>query len=179
MAITDQEDLHFQLVTDDPFDVERLQNICKQTFTETFGADNTDDYLEKFFAEAYAPDVLKAELNADASQTYFYNLNGQIAGYLKVNWSNDQTEPFYPDAFEIQRIYVLKRFQHLHIGGRLMKKALSIAKDLDKSQVWLGVWEQNINAQGFYQHYGFRQVSQHTFSVGNDDQTDYILVKDL
>ena len=60
-----------------------------------------------------------------------------------------------------------------------MKKALSIAKDLDKSQVWLGVWEQNINAQGFYQHYGFRQVSQHTFSVGNDDQTDYILVKDL
>ena len=35
MAITDQEDLHFQLVTDDPLDIERLQNICKQTFTET------------------------------------------------------------------------------------------------------------------------------------------------
>lgn len=84
MAITDQEDLHFQLVTDDPLDIERLQNICKQTFTETFGADNTDEDLEKFFAEAYAPDVLKTELNADSSQTYFYNLNGQIAGYLKV-----------------------------------------------------------------------------------------------
>ena len=60
-----------------------------------------------------------------------------------------------------------------------MKKALSIAKDLDKSQVWLGVWEQNTNAQGFYHNYGFRQVSQHTFTVGNDDQTDYILLKDL
>ena len=84
MAITDQEDLHFQLVTDDPLDIERLQNICKQTFTETFGADNNDEDLEKFFAEAYAPDVLKTELNADSSQTYFYNLNGQIAGYLKV-----------------------------------------------------------------------------------------------
>ena len=96
MAITDQEDLHFQLVTDDPFDIERLQNICKQTFTETFGADNTDEDLEKFFAEAYAPDVLKTELNADSSQTYFYNINGQIAGYLKVNWSSDQTELFYP-----------------------------------------------------------------------------------
>lgn len=46
MAITDQEDLHFQLVTDDPLDIERLQNICKQTFTETFGADNTDEDLE-------------------------------------------------------------------------------------------------------------------------------------
>ena len=80
MAITDQEDLHFQLVTDDPFDIERLQNICKQTFTKTSG----DEDLEKFFAEAYDPDVLKTELNADSSQTYFYNLNGQIAGYLKV-----------------------------------------------------------------------------------------------
>lgn len=80
MAITDQEDPHFQLVTDDPFDIERLQNICKQTFTETFG----DEDLEKFFAEAYDPYVLKTELNADSSQTYFYNLNVQIAGYLKV-----------------------------------------------------------------------------------------------
>lgn len=81
---------------------------------------------------------------------------------------------------EIQRIYVLKRFQKLHIGGRLMKKkALSVAKDLGKDEVWLGVWEHNDNAQGFYHHYGFERVGQHTFTVGEDQQTDYLLLKKL
>lgn len=179
MAVNDQDDMHLQLVTEDPMDLERLQAVCKQTFTETFGDDNSAADLEHYFEKAYAPDVLKAELDSDESRTYFYNIRGNIAGYLKVNWGAAQTESDYPDALEIQRIYVTKRFQHLHIGGRLMKKALSIAQDLGKNQVWLGVWENNDNAQGFYQHYGFQRVGEHTFTVGNDDQTDYIFLKDL
>lgn len=178
MAIN-QDGMHLQLVTKDPMDIERLQAVCKQTFKETFGADNTDEDLEEYFAKAYAPDVLKQELSSDESQTYFYNIRGNIAGYLKVNWGSAQTETDYPEAFEIQRIYVTKRFQHLHIGGQLMKKALSIAKDLGRKQVWLGVWEQNENAQGFYEYYGFKRIGEHTFTVGDDQQTDYILMKDL
>lgn len=179
MAVNDIHDYHFQLVTQDPMDLDRLQQICKQTFQETFGADNSQAELDQFYRDNYSIDQLKAELDSDESQTYFYNLRGRLAGYLKVNWGSAQTESDYPNALEIQRIYLLKRYQKLHIGGRLMKKALSIAKDHHKEAVWLGVWENNINAQGFYDHYGFKRVGQHEFVVGDDHQTDYIMLKKL
>lgn len=179
MAINDLNDPHLQLVTLDPQDLDRLQAIYRATFTETFGADNDPTDLQQFLDEAYSIQQLTKELSSATSRTYFYNVNGQIAGYLKVNWDASQTENDYPEALEIQRIYVLKRFQNLHIGGRLMKKVLSIAKDLEKPAVWLGVWEHNNNAQGFYHHYGFERVGQHTFTVGNDPQTDYLLLKKL
>lgn len=179
MAITDVNDYHFQLLTEDPMDLERLQKICIDTFQETFGDDNSQEQLDQFYHDHYSIDRLKEELDSDESQTFLYNLRGRIAGYLKVNWGSAQTESDYPDALEIQRLYLLKRYQKLHIGGRLMKKALSIAKDQKKSAVWLGVWENNTNAQGFYDHYGFKRVGQHDFIVGNDRQTDYIMLKKL
>ncbi|HJA47208.1 MAG TPA: GNAT family N-acetyltransferase [Candidatus Limosilactobacillus excrementigallinarum] len=179
MAINDVNDPHLQLITTDPQDLDRLQAICRTTFTETFGADNDPADLEQFLADAYSIRQLTKELESSTSRTYFYNVNGQTAGYLKVNWDDAQTENDYPAAMEIQRIYVLGRFQKLHIGGRLMKKALKIAKDLGKNEVWLGVWEHNDNAQGFYHHYGFERVGQHTFTVGDDPQTDYLLLKKL
>ncbi|WP_295730634.1 N-acetyltransferase [uncultured Limosilactobacillus sp.] len=179
MAINDLNDPHLQLVTLDPQDLDRLQEVAQTTFTETFGADNDPKDLQKFLNETYSPKQLAKELSSTTSRTYFYNVNGQITGYLKVNWEAAQTEKLYPDALEIQRIYVLRRFQKLHIGGRLMNKALSIAKDLGKSSVWLGVWENNGKAQGFYKHYGFERVGEHTFTVGNDQQTDYLLLKKL
>ena len=43
-------------------DIEALQAIAKQTFTETFGSQNTAEDLAKFLSEEYAFDKLKAEV---------------------------------------------------------------------------------------------------------------------
>lgn len=169
----------FHQVTTAQQDLLALQKIARQTFTETFGSDNSSENLEAYLDDAYSLSTLRSELESSASQTFFYKIGDQVAAYLKVNWNDAQTENDYPDALEIQRIYVLKSFQKEHIGGQLMKKALSIAKSLNKSDVWLGVWENNFNAQGFYAHYGFKRISQHTFTVGDDQQTDFILSKRL
>lgn len=45
--------------------------------------------------------------------------------------------------------------------------------------MWLGVYEKNINAQHFYKRHGFEGVSEHTFQVGSDPQTDWLLLKNL
>ena len=41
------------------------------------------------------------------------------------------------------------------------------------------VYEKNVPAQHFYKRHGFSKVSQHTFQVGSDPQTDWLLVKKL
>ena len=60
-----------------------------------------------------------------------------------------------------------------------MRHALEIAQQQNRDQIWLGVYEHNLNAQGFYHHFGFQRVGQHTFTVGMDRQTDFLLAKKL
>ncbi|MDO5005156.1 MAG: GNAT family N-acetyltransferase [Ligilactobacillus salivarius] len=160
-------------------DIKALQAIAKQTFTETFGSQNTAEDLAKFLSEEYDFDKLKAEVENPESFYYFYYFEDELAGYLKLNVGAAQTESDYPEALEIQRIYVLQKYQGKRIGLAMMQQALAVAKKLKKPQVWLGVWENNLKAQAFYQKSGFKKVDSHDFILGDDKQTDYILLKTL
>ena len=160
-------------------DIKTLQAIAKQTFTETFGSQNTAEDLAKFLNEEYDFDKLKAEVENPESFYYFYYFEDELAGYLKLNVGAAQTESDYPEALEIQRIYVLQKYQGKRIGLAMMQQALVIAEELKKPQVWLGVWENNFKAQAFYQKSGFKKVGSHDFILGDDRQTDRILLKIL
>lgn len=148
-------------------DIKTLQAIAKQTFTETFGSQNTAEDLAKFLNEEYDFDKLKAEVENPESFYYFYYFEDELAGYLKLNVGAAQTESDYPEALEIQRIYVLQKYQGKRIGLAMMQQALVIAEELKKPQVWLGVWENNFKAQAFYQKSGFKKVGSHDFILGN------------
>lgn len=165
--------------TEDIKALQALQAIAKQTFTETFGSQNTAEDLAKFLSEEYDFDKLKAEVENPESFYYFYYFEDELAGYLKLNVGAAQTESDYPESLEIQRIYVLQKYQGKRIGLAMMQQALAVAEELKKPQVWLGVWENNFKAQAFYQKSGFKKVGSHDFILGDDKQTDYILLKTL
>ena len=160
-------------------DIKKIQTIAKQTFTETFGSQNTAEDLAKFLNEEYDFNKLKSEVTDPESFYYFCYFNDELAGYLKLNIGSAQTESNYPEALEIQRIYVLQKYQGQKMGLSMMQHAIAVAKKIKKSQVWLGVWEKNLKAQAFYRKSGFEKVGSHDFVLGDDIQKDYILVKEL
>jgi ribosomal protein S18 acetylase RimI-like enzyme len=43
--------------------------------------------------------------------------------------------------------------------------------------LWLGVWERNEHAIGFYKRWGFELVGTHLFQLGQDLQTDYVMAR--
>ena len=160
-------------------DVEVLAKIAKQTFRETFAHDNTEEQLQEYFEEAYNLRVLSTELEDPDSETYFIMHEEEIAGFLKVNWGNAQTERELENAFEIQRLYVLQTYQGFGLGKQLFEFALEHAEKNGFSWAWLGVWEHNTKAQVFYYRYGFEKFSQHRFMVGQKVDTDWLMKKKL
>ena len=161
-------------------DIPALSNLCADTFRETFSHDNTEEELQAFFDEAYNHDVLKRELDHDESETYLAYVDDVLAGYLKVNWGGAQTERKLENAFEVQRIYVLKVYQGYGVGRALFDKAMRIAESGDFAWAWLGVWEQNYKAQHFYKHYGFEKFGEHKFIVTPEKvDIDWLLKKSL
>jgi ribosomal protein S18 acetylase RimI-like enzyme len=53
------------------------------------------------------------------------------------------------------------------------------AKARGARELWLGVWERNERAQAFYRKCGFRAVGTQIFVVGNDPQTDQVMLKEI
>ena len=161
-------------------DIPALSNLCADTFRETFSHDNTEEELQAFFDEVYNHDVLKCELDHDESETYLAYVDDVLAGYLKVNWGGAQTERKLENAFEVQRIYVLKAYQGYGVGRALFDKAMRIAESGDFAWAWLGVWEKNYKAQHFYKRYGFEKFGEHKFIVTPEKvDIDWLLKKSL
>ena len=160
-------------------DVHKLQEISIETFTDTFQKHNKPEHLNAYLERAYNLPRLEQELKNSCSQFYFIHLNDEVAGYLKVNIGDAQTEEMGDEAFEVQRIYVRKDFQKGGLGKQLMEKAIELAKEQNKKTIWLGVWEKNENALAFYERMGFVQVGTHTFFMGDKEQTDYIMARGI
>ena len=156
-----------------------LQQIGRQTFSETFAESNTAENMAKYLEEAYSYEKLSAELNDPNSIFYFAMMNQNVIGYLKLNMGGSQTELKDNDALEIERIYVLKDFHGKKVGQLLFDKAIEIAKAQHVAYVWLGVWEENKRALHFYTKNGFIEFDQHVFVLGDEAQTDIMMKLEL
>lgn len=162
-----------------PEDIETLRDFSSRTYFETFAHMNTFEDMEAYLNKAFETEKLRAELWDTNSSFYFLYSDGKLAGYLKLNEAPAQTDIHDEQSLEIERIYVSKEFQGKGLGGYLMDKAINIAVQRKKAYAWLGVWEENEKALGFYQKNGFYKTGTHSFFMGDDEQTDYIMRKDL
>lgn len=156
-------------------DIERLQEIGRQTFFETFSAGNTAENMTKYLAEGFSIEKLTAELSNENAAFYFATYEGRVIGYLKVNHGQSQTELQDDRALEIERIYVLNEFHGKQVGQILFEKAIQIAREANADYVWLGVWEENPRAIQFYKKNGFVEFDKHIFTLGDDEQTDIMM----
>jgi len=156
-------------------DIDQLQKIGRQTFYETFSTGNTEENMTKYLNEGFSIEKLTTELDDKNAEFYFATLEGNVIGYLKLNFGQSQTELQDDKALEIERIYVLKDFHGKSVGQILYDKAINIARQKNADYVWLGVWEENPRAINFYKKNGFVEFDKHGFKLGNDEQTDIMM----
>ncbi|QQZ09945.1 GNAT family N-acetyltransferase [Heyndrickxia vini] len=160
-------------------DSRTLQEISYETFNDTFKHENSPENMNAYLKRAYNLTQLEKELSNLSSQFFFVYFNTELAGYLKVNTNDAQSEEMGEDALEIERIYIKRNFQKHGLGKVLLNKALEMALESNKKKVWLGVWEKNENAIAFYKKMGFVQTGAHSFYMGDEEQTDFIMTKTL
>jgi diamine N-acetyltransferase len=160
-------------------DLHILQEISYETFNETFKHQNSPENMNAYLEKAFNLNQLEKELSNSSSEFFFIYFNSEVAGYLKINTNNAQSEELGNESLEIERIYIKNKFQKKGLGKHLINKAIKIAIERNKKKIWLGVWEKNEKAIGFYKKIGFVQTDTHSFYMGNEEQTDFIMTKPL
>lgn len=156
-------------------DVNTIRDLSIATFAETFASLNTEEDMEQYNERHFSIDELQREIDNPDSTFVVAKVDGDPAGYMKVNVGDAQTEEMLGNRMEVQRLYILQQYKRNGLGTRFMHTAFDMARAQGKSIIWLGVWEHNDAAIAFYKRMGFAQFGSHDFVLGDDRQTDLLM----
>lgn len=160
-------------------DIETLVSLGIKTFRDTFDEFNTVDNMLLYINKTFTKKAIEREMNEPGAVFFLAFDDTRATGYAKIRESENPEELNGISALEIERLYVLKDYIGKRVGHMLMQTCLAFAKKKSCEMLWLGVWEHNDRAIGFYRKYGFERFGQHVFMLGHDVQTDWLMKKKL
>lgn len=155
-------------------DAELIADISRETFYESFAAQNTKSDMDKFMSEQFTKEKLMAEVGENGNHFLIAMEADIIAGYAKLK-DGTNSDLQSDNAIEISRIYAGTSFIGKGVGKGLMKASIAMARSMKKDYIWLGVWEHNHRAIDFYTKFGFSKFSEHDFLLGDDLQRDWLM----
>jgi len=160
-------------------DLEKLVEISKSTFINAFEKDNNSTDFNTYLNISFNTKKIKSELLNPNSNFYFTYFKNELIAYFKLNENEAQTEQYHKNTIELERIYVLNKFQGKQFGKHILLEIIKISKTKQVSVLWLGVWEKNTAAIRFYKRFGFDKFDTHFYYIGNDKQTDWLMKLNL
>lgn len=158
-------------------DAAPLSRLAEATFRSTFGAANTDDDMALHCCTSYGEAIQAEEIANPAMLTLLSEGDEGLVGFAQLRWDGAPTCVAARSPGEIQRLYVADAWHGKGIAQSLMRACIEEMEARGSDVIWLGVWEHNPRAIAFYRKFGFVEVGEHVFPVGNDPQRDIVMAR--
>lgn len=156
-----------------------IADLSRQTFYDTFAAVNTKEDMVLFMNKQFTREALIKEVE-EGDGIFLLALEGEEAvGYARLREGEQHSEFNNESSIEIARLYALQSYIGKGVGKELMQECIRIARDMNRSIIWLGVWEKNGLAIRFYNKWGFEKFAEHDFILGTDVQRDCLMSKKI
>lgn len=156
-----------------------LAQVMERTFRATFGESTAEEHMAEHCRNSYRESIQRAEI-VDPDITTVLCVEGEsIAGFVQVRSGERPACVAALRPVELHRIYVDAPWHGKGVAALLMQAALDDAAKRSADGIWLGVWEDNPRAIRFYAKFGFVEVGEHVFHVGDDAQRDLLMSRTL
>lgn len=159
-------------------DAALIADLSRQTFYDTFAADNNPADMQLFMDEQFTMESLIDEVGSPGNIFFLAFADDEVAGYVRLREKSEHLLNYVP-SLEIARLYAVTNMIGKGIGKQLMEASIACARKLHKEIIWLGVWEKNRRAIDFYERFGFEKFAEHDFILGKDVQKDWLMKKHL
>lgn len=162
-------------------DTALLADLGARTFTAaytTVDAGTIADYV----AQAFSEERIRAELGEDeATFLLAYDDAGATGGAVAYAHLRMGAGPHVAARrpVELVRLYVEPAAIGQGYGTALLSHCLDHAARQGCDAMWLGVWEHNGGARRLYSRHGFRVVGSQQFQLGQELQTDLVMVRQI
>jgi diamine N-acetyltransferase len=172
--------VHVDIRRADIADAASLAQLAERTFRDAFGAENRPSDMDVYCLQAFSAATQAAELADPSIETLLVtDAHGSLIAYAQLRSSPIPIEVTGPSPIELTRFYVERAWHGGGIARRLMEAVVNAARARGAKTLWLGVWERNVRALGFYRKVGFVDVGAHEFRLGADVQTDRLMTRAL
>lgn len=156
-----------------------LAELAERIFRDTFGPLNTQEDMDLHARQRYGTEKQLRELE-DRSLTYLIaEVDGEAAGFAMIGAPRSETcEPF-EKPIELFRFYIDKAWHGKGIAVPLMEACYDEARARGGRTICLNVWQKNPRAIRFYEKLGYRIEGTQPYILGNDLQTDWVMVREI
>jgi len=160
-----------------------LSDLGRDTFLRKWSDQTSPANLKKYVEGNYNYLKMAEELANPSIIHVVAEKEGKLVGFARllftdpdIQESKPEIEFTYSKSIEISRIYVSSELIGQSIGAILMKKIVDLAKEEHCDLIWLGVWGEN-PAINFYKRHGFQKAGTHLFTLGDQIDTDWVMVR--
>jgi ribosomal protein S18 acetylase RimI-like enzyme len=160
-------------------DAELLHELARHTFPLACPPSTTAAAAADFIAEHLSVESFYAYLRDSAREIVIAEVDSQPAGYL-LFCRDESSDPDVAAALtvrptiELSKCYVLSEFHGAGIARALIDEGIALSRAQGFAAMWLGVNQDNVRANRFYEKIGFRVVGSKKFLVGQRWEDDYV-----
>ena len=160
-------------------DAQALAVFGARTFSQSYGHEHSAQNMQAYLAASFSTERQRAQLVDPTVSTLLAHDNTTLLGYAQIRRGSPPECVVHPDCIELHRFYVDQPLQGRGLAQALMSDVFRVAQGMGGHSLWLGVWERNQRAIAFYQKAGYADVGRIDFTIGEDVQTDRVLLREL
>lgn len=156
-------------------DAAQLGELAQKIFYDTFARFNTSDDMAMYCAEAFTPAAMTDAIREPMTEIIVAEENDRMIAYAQLH--RDEAPPGVKGSspIEVKRFYVLGEWHGRGLAQEMMREITRRSIEQGSDVLWLGVWEHNPRAIGFYRKLGFEEIGEQPFLLGTDWQRDLIM----
>jgi ribosomal protein S18 acetylase RimI-like enzyme len=162
-----------------PADAETLAGIAASTFPLACPPSTTAESIAAFIAENLSEANFDGYLADPERSLLLAFVDGVVAGYTMIIFG----EPIDSDVLaaisvrptaELSKVYVAPGHHGGGIAQALVEASVDAAVARGVAGMWLGVNQENVRANRFYEKSGFTRVGAKRFFLGGNYEDDFV-----
>ena len=155
-------------------DIPVIRAMAEKVFPDTYQTIITREQCEYMMDMMYSEPSLRRQMTVEHHTYLLLFVDDKPAGYVSV-------QPTEAHRYELQKLYVMPRYQCQHLGTQLFNAAVDFVKEQhpEPCTLFLHVNRHN-RAKHFYLHQGMEVSSRGDFPIGKGFfMNDYIMEKKI
>ena len=156
-------------------DVAALAAIGRESFVSAYGMTADANLIADHVESAFGESAIRSEMQRTDREYLVAILEESPAGLAKLRWSPPPASVTAPRPLELQQLYVRSACQRAGAGWALLDATATRAREKGFETLWLQVWSEADWAFRFYRRYGFEQVGELPFYLGERRYDDWLM----
>ena len=152
-----------------------LATFGRQAFVAAFEGQIEHHDLIAFADKRYGTDQQQRELCDPNTVIFMAQVDGELAGYAKLQEGDAPIVVNNSRAIELERLYLTSAWFGTGVALSLLEACVGEAHRLSHDMMWLDVWDENTRAQAFYRKHGFVVAGDRPYDVGTITQRHLLM----